>query len=346
MSDPFDAPAAAAAFALAAEPVVVGRYGNGLVNATFEVRSGDRRYVLQRLNEHVFPDPERVMRNVAGVLAHLQRKNHPALRLHATAGGAQWHVDGSGGHWRMYDLVEDAVTLDRVESADQAWQAAAAFGRFQSALRDYEGPLEPTIPDFHHTPRRLARLAHVAHEDPHGRLSAVRRDVEWALDQNRLAGALLAAGEAGAAEAAVTHNDTKVNNVLLAAGSGAALCVVDLDTVMPGLDLYDAGDLVRTASCPLPEDHPAPADMAPSPELLAAVVDGWCAGTGRTAGDLVPLAGAVITFEIAVRFLTDWLEGDRYFRVRSPEHNRVRGLAQLGLCRSLLALPSVSRCPW
>jgi len=342
---------AAAAFALPGVTTVHGRYGNGHINDTWLVESAGERFVLQALNPLVFPDGEVVMRNIAGVLAHLAPRiaeQRRCLRLIPTRAGTSWWVDPAGRHWRLYRFIAGTVTVERVAAPEQAWAAAHAFASFQAALADYAGPpLGETIPDFHHTPKRLARLRAAVAADAHGRLAAVRDEIAWALGQERLAGSLLAAHAAGSAPARIAHNDTKINNVMLDERTGEGICVIDLDTVMPGLGLYDAGDLIRTATCPLAEDHDRPEEMAPDPRLLAAVIDGWRAGAGAALGAaecaLIPLAGAVMTFEVGIRFLTDWLDGDRYFRIKHPEHNRLRARAQLSLARALVRLPAVAQ---
>lgn len=320
------------------------RHGNGHINDTLLVRCADGDVIAQRLNRAVFRDGAAVMGNIARVLDHL-RAHEPdpgrRLALVPTADGAPFLRDADGWHWRVYPFVAGARTIERVAEPAQAHAAATAFARFLAHLSDLPGgPLATVIPGFHDTPARLRRLRDAAAADAHGRRAEVAAEVGWALAQDGLAGALLRARDAGGLHAVATHNDTKINNLLLEPCGTAARCVIDLDTLMPGLPLYDFGDLVRTASCRAAEDGD-PAEMLPDPELLRALVDGWLSGRGAARHPaeraLLPIAGAVITFECGVRFLTDHLDGDAYFRIGRPGHNRARARAQLALARGLLA---------
>lgn len=338
-----DPSAALAEFVLPGAVRSWATHGNGHINDTLLVRCAAGDVIAQRLNRVVFPDGAAVMGNIGRVLAHLARHEpDPGRRLALlpTRAGAGSLVDGDGWHWRVYPFITGARTIERVSSPAQARAAALAFAGFLASLADLSGgPLATVIPAFHDTPARLARLAAAAQADVCGRRAEVAGELAWALAQSELAGGLLRARDAGGLREVATHNDTKINNLLMEPSGEAARCVIDLDTLMPGLPLFDYGDLVRTASCRAAEDG-APADMVPDPELLAALADGWLAGRGAALQPaeraLMPLAGAVITFECGIRFLTDHLEGDRYFRIARPGHNRDRARAQLALARNLL----------
>lgn len=319
-------------------------YGNGHINDTLLVHCSGGDLIVQRLNRTVFPDGAAVMGNIARVLDHLSHHEPPGSRLELlpTRSGGRFLCDATGWFWRVYPCIAPARTVDRVVSAGQAQVAALAFARFLAQLADLPGgPLATVIPGFHDTPSRLARLAAVAQADPCGRRCEVADELAWAMQQHALAGALLAARDAGGLREVATHNDTKINNLLMEPSGEAARCVIDLDTLMPGLPLYDYGDLVRTASCRAAEDG-APVDMQPEPEQLAALRDGWLSGRGAALQpaerELMTIAGVVITFECGIRFLTDHLEGDRYFRIARPGHNLQRARAQLALARNLLAV--------
>ncbi|MBI5724812.1 MAG: aminoglycoside phosphotransferase family protein [Planctomycetes bacterium] len=331
-------------FALPAPMQSWNRYGNGHINDTLLIHCDGADCVAQRLNNHVFPDGLAVMNNISRVLEHLARREsdpHRRLSLVPTRDGRHWIQDGDGAFWRVYPLIAGTVTIEQVTQPAQARAAAYAFARFLALLADLPGePLAVVIPDFHDTPSRLAKLAEAVKADPCGRLAGVADETRWALDQGKLAATLLAARDAGELAEMATHNDTKINNLLMDPDGKTARCVIDLDTLMPGLTLFDFGDLVRTASCRAAEDGD-PADMTADMEFLAALVDGWLAGRGNSAGPaerrLMAVAGAVITFEIGTRFLTDHIQGDRYFRIHRPDHNRDRALAQFALAKNLLA---------
>ena len=334
-----------ARFALPGAVLSWERYGSGHINDTLRVHCAAGEVVIQRLNRNVFQDGAAVMGNIARVLDHLavvEPDPTRRLALIPCRDGARWLRDADGVFWHAYYFVADAVTIDRVSAPAQARVAAGAFAHFLAQLATLPGaPLAIVLPGFHDTPARLARLAAAAAADPCGRRSEVAAELAWALDQGGLAGSLLRARDDGGLREVATHNDTKINNLLMEPTGDAARCVIDLDTLMPGLPLYDFGDLVRTASCRAAEDGD-PAEMLPDRDLLAALVDGWLAGRGAALQPaeraLMPLAGAVITFETGIRFLTDHLDGDRYFRIRRPGHNRERARAQLALARNLQAL--------
>lgn len=320
------------------------RYGNGHINDTLLVRCAAGDVVAQRLNRTIFRDGDAVMGNIARVLAHLAtHEPDPGRRLALlpTRDGRSFLRDDDGWHWRVYPFVTGARTIERVSDPAQAHAAATAFARFLAQLSDLPGaPLATVIPGFHDTRARLQRLRAAAAADAHGRRAEVAAELEWALAQDALASSLLAARDAGGLRDMATHNDTKINNLLMEPSGTAARCVIDLDTLMPGLPLYDFADLVRTASCRAAEDGD-PAEMQPDSELLRALVDGWLAGRGDALQPaeraLMPICGAVITFETGIRFLTDHLEGDVYFRIKRPGHNRDRARAQLALARGILA---------
>lgn len=343
--DTLDPRAALARFALSGELLSFERYGNGHINDTLLVTcAGGSVYVAQRLNKHVFPDGAAVMTNIARVLDHLARSEpDPARRLTLipTRDGARFLTDDAGYHWRVYPFISGARTIERVNEPAQARAAALAFARFLAVLADLPGgPLATVISGFHDTPARLARLAAAAQADACGRKAEVADDLAWALAQGTLAATLTGARDRGGLSDVATHNDTKINNLLMEPSGVVAQCVIDLDTLMPGLPLYDFGDLVRTASCRAAEDG-APADMIPDMSLMAGLVEGWLAGRGAALQpaerELMPLAGAVITYECGMRFLTDHLEGDRYFKIKRPGHNLERARAQFALARGIIS---------
>ena len=329
------------------------RWGSGHINdtfaATFEGTSGPFRLILQRLNRHVFPEPEKVMENASAVTRHLHARlaasgvpdaDRRALRLVPTRSGAAFLLDAAGEPWRAWRFVERARSVDVVSEPRTAFEAARAFGEFQRLLLDYDGPpLHETLPRFHHTPTRWARLVRAAAADTAGRAAGAAAEIDFALEREPLSRLLVSLQESGDAPVRATHNDTKVNNVLLDEATGEGLCVIDLDTVMPGLSLYDFGDLVRTAASPSAEDELDLSKVGVRDDLFAALVRGYLSATGSflTRAERECLVGAakVIVFTIGLRFLTDHLEGDVYFRIHREGHNLDRARTQLALLRSL-----------
>ncbi|MGA0133822.1 MAG: phosphotransferase enzyme family protein [Opitutales bacterium] len=353
----------ASAFRLPGEFVSAAPYGSGHINDTFAVhqRCGreTRRFLLQRINERVFRDPVALMGNVSRVCAHAQerlrasgRDDAPrrALTLVPTKLGADWHRDEHGGHWRCYLFIEGATGHDVVRDAGQAREAARAFGAFQALLADLPGGrLHETIPGFHDTPSRFAAFRRALEADVHGRAAAATPEIAFALAREGDVSVVVDALAAGVIPERVTHNDTKLNNVLLDDVTGEGICVIDLDTVMPGSALYDFGDLVRTSTSPAAEDETDLAKVEMRLPMFEALVDGYLSAADGflTAAErrLLPAAGKLITFEIGLRFLTDWLEGDVYFKVRRPEHNLERCRTQFALVRSIESqLPAMEAC--
>ncbi len=306
----------------------------GHINDSFIVTSADRRFLLQRINTGVFKSPRNVMENIARVTEHLRRKGVQTLTLISTRDG-KTYLD-EGGAWRMYDFIAGARSFDVVDAPARAREAARAFGEFQCALADLPPPrLAETIPDFHNTPMRFAAFRKSLEADSANRAASAKREIDFALAQESLAHALI---DLHLPER-VTHNDTKINNVLFDERTDRAVCVVDLDTVMPGLALYDFGDLVRTATSPAAEDERDLSRVVFQKPMYDALVEGYL----ETAGDMLTdaekehlaLAGRVITFETGLRFLTDHLGGDTYFKVHREGHNLDRCRTQFRLVERL-----------
>jgi hypothetical protein len=340
-------------FAIAGDFVEAGPYGSGHIHDTYLAvyRQADRpvRYIHQRLNRRIFPHPARLMDNLARVLAHQRERlralgvrdaDRRALALIATREGASHLFDEEGACWRTYAFVEGTRTFDQVPGPREAWQAARAYGIFQLLLADLPSPrLAEVIARFHDTPNYLARLAEIQALDLHGRAREAGPELDFILGREALAGRLLALARAARLPERTVHNDTKIGNVLFDAVTGEALTVIDLDTVMPGLAACDFGDLVRSAATGLPEDEPDPRRIEVRPPIFEALARGYL----ETAGQILTppereslvLAAQVITLECGIRFLTDHLEGDVYFKVHHPGHNLERCRTQLALLSSL-----------
>lgn len=348
-----DAVAIAREFALSGEILSASPYGSGHINDTYKVdvkpAGGPRRYVLQRINHNVFRRPDELMANVERVCAHAYAKLKQAgvpdaerrtLRLLPTLTGKAWHIDAASNRWRCYHFIEGATGHDVVRSPEQAYAAAKSFGAFQSLLADLPGGrLLETIPDFHHTPARFARFQQALAQDAHGRAAASVPEIAFALARAHEVNVVVDALRDGTLPERVTHNDTKLNNVLLDDVTQDGVCVIDLDTVMPGSALYDFGDLVRTSTSPAAEDETDLSKVQMQFPMFAALVKGYLESTNGFLTPkeraLLPFAGKLITFEIGLRFLTDWLEGDIYFKTKCLTHNLDRTRTQFKLVESI-----------
>jgi aminoglycoside phosphotransferase (APT) family kinase protein len=347
MIDPKHVAAATSQFAVGGNFLRAEPYGSGHINDTFRAvydRRGEHHStLLQRINHHIFKNPAALMSNIERVTAHItaQVADHPdasrrALHLIPTRDGAKCHRDPEGNWWRMYQFVERARSYDSVETPRQAYQAAYAFGQFQHQLATLPAPrLSDTIPDFHHTPKRFAALESAVSSDTVNRAIHAAPEIAFALARQPITGILLQAD----LPERVTHNDTKFNNVLLDDETGEGLCVIDLDTVMPGLALYDFGDMVRTATSPAAEDERDLSRVCMRMPMFEALVRGYLAAAGSfltpAEKQYLAFSGKLITFEIGLRFLTDYLAGDTYYKVHRLEHNLDRCRTQFQLVKSI-----------
>lgn len=347
MNEGGNAGSAARQFEIAGSFVEARPFGSGHINDTYRVmfvESGvARSCILQRINHHIFTQPVALMENIQRVTEHLaaQVANHPdrarrSLQLIPARDGRSWHVDADGCYWRAYGYIPKVGSYDAVESEDQAFQAGMAFGRFQQQLSSLPAPrLHDTIPDFHNTPRRFLALQQAIAADSAGRAAGAKAEIEFALAHESMTGVLLAAN----LPERVTHNDTKFNNVMLDEDTGEAICVVDLDTVMPGLAGYDFGDMVRTTTSPALEDERDLAKVTMQFPMFEALARGYLSAAGGflTSAErtLLAFSGKLITFEIGIRFLTDHLAGDTYFKVHREGHNLDRCRTQFKLVESI-----------
>lgn len=328
-------------------------HGSGHINDTFIVAfdhdGAITRYIAQRINDNIFKNPVKVMENIAHVIRHLLDKaerrgqkdlNRRVLTLVQTSDGENFAYDPDGRLWRCYHFIEGASAWDIAETPKQAFEAARAFGAFQRDLTDYGGPkLFETIPLFHHTPSRFAALQTAAREDVKNRAASVKAEIDFALSRETLASSLLSLLESGAIPERVTHNDTKLNNVLLDDRTGEGLCVLDLDTVMPGLSLYDFGDMARSAANPVAEDERDLGRVAVQVSVFEALARGYLEGVEDA---LLPIekdnlvtSFKLLTFECGTRFLTDYLQGDTYFKIKRETHNLDRCRVQFALLKSI-----------
>jgi len=322
-------------------------YGNGHINDTYLVtcQAGGVafRYILQRINRRVFRNPAAVMQNIERVTLHLaaEAAGEPdgARRvpvLIPAKDGRLWHVDPEGETWRAYRFVDGACTYETAQSTSQAFQAARAFGLFQRQLSSLPPPrLNETIPGFHDTPKRFAALRQAIAADVCGRASLAQPEIDFALRHASITGTLL---DANLPER-ITHNDTKLNNVLFDEATGEGICVIDLDTVMPGLALYDFGDMVRTTTSPAAEDEQDVSKVTMQFPMFEALVRGYLSAAGefliKAEKEYLAFSGKLITFEVGIRFLADYLAGDTYFKVHREAHNLDRCRTQFKLVESI-----------
>ncbi len=328
-------------------------YGSGHINDTFRViinQGGTEvHYIFQRINEKVFKNPPALMENIERVTRHIFRKieeegdketSRRSLYVIKALDGKTYVQDEEGKYWRAYIFIEKARTYDLIENAEQAYEAARAFGLFQKDLTDLPGGrLHETIPDFHNTPQRLANLEKAVAADAAGRAGDVRAEIDFVMRRGTELSKLIDLQAAGEIIERVIHNDTKLNNVMIDDETGKGVCVIDLDTVMPGLVHYDFGDMVRTGTSPAVEDEKDLSKVTMQFHMFEALLRGYLS----TAGDFLnpierehlPFSGKLITLEIGIRFLTDYLEGDIYFKTQREGHNLDRCRTQFKLVESI-----------
>ena len=352
---PTDAAAALARFAVPGTLVSLEPHTSGLINhswvAAFEAPSGHPRFVLQQINRHVFHHPDEVMENMVRVTGHvaarLARERAPdagrrVLSFVPTREGVSHHVDAAGETWRLVPWVEGTRATERASTEAEARETARAFGRFLAHLQDLPSPpLHETILAFHDTPGRLLAFEQAIAADRVARVSECRREVEALLDRRALAAALAEPAARGDIPVRPTHNDAKIANVLFDSTTGEGLCVVDLDTVMPGVAPYDFGDLARSTVSDSDEDERDLSRVRVRVPVFEALALGFVEGAGHALSpaerSLLVTGAEVIVYEQAIRFLGDHLDGDRYYRITRPAHNLDRARTQIRLLESLEA---------
>jgi hypothetical protein len=318
-------------------------YGSGHINDTFLVVL-KQRYILQRMNHSIFPHPEELMANILGVTNHIRAKAEEegedgaraSLSVVSTRDGAPFFKDSIGSYWRVYDFCEGTVSRDRVENAKDFELCAEGFGGFQRRLADYPAEtLHESIANFHNTPWRYENLMKAVKADAVGRLAEVEAEVRFVTERKDFAETLEKAHKEGKLPLRVTHNDTKLNNILFDEKTGAPICVIDLDTVMPGYSVNDFGDSIRFGANTAAEDETDLSKVSLDLSLFECYAKGFLKGCGgrltETEIELLPIGAMMMTFECGMRFLTDHLEGDVYFRIHRPNHN-------LDRCRNQFAL--------
>ncbi len=318
-------------------------YGNGLINGTYLINCFDgdnkNRYILQMINRKVFKEPDHVMENILKVTDYLRKKvetSREVLTLVHTSDDGFYAKDNDGHLWRMYEFIEDSICLDRPEFLEDFYQAGLAFGKFQRYLSEFSPDcLYETIPDFHNTPKRYENFLKAVTEDKMGRAKDITAEIEFIKARKEFYSLLIDKHACGELPIRVSHNDTKMNNVMLDYDSRRALCVIDLDTIMPGFSVTDFGDAIRFGASTAAEDEKDLSKVNMDINLFEIYTKGFikgCAGQlPKTEIMLLPEGAKMMTIECGMRFLTDYLEGDNYFKTSYPEHNLVRCRTQLKL---------------
>ncbi|MBN1901613.1 aminoglycoside phosphotransferase family protein [Candidatus Sumerlaeota bacterium] len=329
-------------------------YGSGFIHDTYLAVfiSGGviYRFILQKFNRSIFKQPPLVMDNIVRVTDHLREKlkstqpddwQRRTLSPVPASSGFFYSRDAEGEYWRMYEFIEGGATFDKLEKPQQAFEAARAFGSFQAMLADLPAPrLHETIPDFHNTPKRLRDFQKALETDPLNRAKEAKPEIQFAIEQESIAPVLLDLHEKGEIPERVTHNDSKITNVIFDADSGEGLCVIDLDTVTPGLSLYDFGDMARSMGCPVLEDEEDLDKVYIHQPLYRHLAGGYLSGAGealtKTEKENLVFGAILICYEQGLRFLGDYILGDPYYKTKYPGENLRRARVQFKLTRSLI----------
>ncbi|HNX14377.1 MAG TPA: phosphotransferase [Oscillospiraceae bacterium] len=342
---------AARAFGVTGEPVSHSLIKTGNINQTNLVKFSDgKEYIIQRVNTYVFRDPDGMMKNIAGVTAHLREKcrekgldcRRQVLNFYSDGRGKLCHTLSDGSVWRMYDYIGNAVTYDSVPNTGLLTSAGAAFGNFAEMLADYDmAALVETIPNFHDTQKRYEAFEAALDADRAGRAKDIniKTEIDYIKSQKQFCRKLTDMRKNGTLPVRVTHNDTKYNNVLIDITTQMPAAIIDLDTVMPGLSAYDFGDAIRFAANTSLEDEPDTSKTSLSLEYYEAFAKGYVGVLRESFNEAelmsLPTGALMMTVELAIRFCTDYLSGDPYFKLNYPEHNLVRTRCQIALAKDI-----------
>ena len=318
---------------------------NGHINRTYFLTCNTgKRYVMQMVNTDIFKKPDEVMENIVGVTEHIRRgyeakgidATRRALNVIWTKNGKWAYVDERDVYWRMYDFVEDSDCYMQVESAEMFNKVGFAFGQFQRQLADFDASkLHESIPNFHNTEWRFSNLEKAIEENKSGRANLIPDDIKFALDRKEITSYINKSIADGSLALRVTHNDTKLNNIMMDRESGEGICVIDLDTVMPGSVLADFGDSIRFGASSAAEDETDLSKVYCRLEMFEAYAEGFIKGLEGSLSDseirALPMGALILTYETGIRFLSDYLDGDVYFRTSYPDHNLDRARNQFKL---------------
>lgn len=329
------------------------KHGNGHINDTFLIifRQEDGtmvKYILQRMNHDIFKNPDQLMQNICGVTSFLREKiriNHgdmdrETMNVIYTRANEPYYKDSIGSYWRAYLFIDNATSYEQVEKPEDFYQSAVAFGRFQNLLADYNADsLHETIPDFHNTPVRFHTFQEAIAKDVCNRVQNVKEEIDFYIKREGDMKVCMDLLKKGELPLRVTHNDTKLNNIMIDNKTGKGVCVLDLDTVMPGLSINDFGDSIRFGANTAEEDETDLSKVSLDLELFELYTKGYLEGCNGSLSqkeiDMLPMGAKLMTLECGMRFLTDYLQGDNYFRIHREGHNLDRCRTQLNLVRDM-----------
>ncbi len=343
-------------FAIDGTVVSIKEYGSGHINTTYLVEMNQSgtvvKYILQRINTEIFKDADQLMENITSVTEYLRQQiikrggdaDRETLTVIPVKGGQSFFRDGDGSCYRMYRFITDATSYDVVKEPKDFYGSAVAFGNFQSLLADYPADtLHETIPDFHNTGKRYQTFAQVLEADAYSRAAECEPEIAFVKERQQEMTVLTDMLARGQLPLRVTHNDTKLNNIMIDDATGKGICVIDLDTVMPGLSLYDFGDSIRFGANTAKEDEPDVSKVSLDLNLYEQYVRGYIEGCSGSLTDtelrMLPMGAKMMTLECGMRFLTDYLEGDVYFKIHQEKHNLIR-------CRTQFALVADMEKKW
>lgn len=332
------------------KPITAGHINDTYV-VDYKLENGSiSRYLLQRINTNVFKMPVEVMENVMGITAHLRKKieayggdpERETLTVFPAKDGKNYHIAEDGGFWRMYNFVDNTFSINELTNAEDFKNAAISFGNFQKLLADYPiDTLYDTIPNFHNTPSRFNDFKVALEQNLSGRKGEAQPEIDFVLARENDCGIIVDMLEKGELPLRVTHNDTKLNNILFDNETKKGLCVVDLDTVMPGSSLYDFGDSIRFGANTAAEDEKDLSKVSLNLDYFKAYVEGYLESAGKSLTeneiDYLPFSAKLLTLECGIRFLADFINGDVYFKTEYPEHNLVRARTQFKLVEDIEA---------
>lgn len=343
---------AAEAFDTEGAMVSCERYGSGHINDTFRLVCQGRAYILQQMNTNIFQDPVSLMRNIEGVTTFLREEvirnggdpDRETLNLVKCRDGRPFYVDRAGNYWRMYFFIEGATCYNLVEKPEDFYESGKAFGHFQRLLANYPaGDLAETIPGFHDTPGRFQAFKKAVSEDICGRAEGVKDEIQFVMDRENDMGLAKDMLDKGRLPLRVTHNDTKLNNIMIDDVTGEAVCIIDLDTVMPGLSIFDFGDSIRFGANTAEEDETDLSRVSLSLPLFEMYTRGFLEGCGgsltETEVRMLSQGARLMTLECGMRFLADYLMGDTYFKTDREKHN-------LDRCRTQFVLVADMEKKW